>query len=266
MISQKILEILKNLFKSSALKPINPDHYAVRIFNTCSGDAFELDKRQYDYWLENQDKLNKYICDIYLPMVVLGGSKKQIERYKKMELSSSLDIPIWAKENSWSLIRSSGFSRPSLLHSKMLITKNGLDYANFSVKDFALDNDIKLSLSNTDSCHPSKVPVYLMQINMFSWSNYVYYFDTFHPLDLDKFSLSGAATDCGDYVITDLLYEDAIHPLKYYCTHSERNSVVPKIIKYDEIYPSTPEEALDLNCREISEASADGFKIQLQSI
>jgi hypothetical protein len=94
----------------------------------------------------------------------------------------------------------------------------------------------------------------------------MYYFDMFHPLDLDKFSLSGAATDCGDYVINDLFYEDAIHPLKYYCKRGEINSAVPKLIKNGETYPSTPEESLNLNYREISEATADGFKIQLQSI
>jgi hypothetical protein len=300
-------EILKYLFKKTErLEGPDPatnryyvnfsrDHYVVKFFNICSGvRTFELDKRQYDYWLKNQDKLNKYISDMYLPLdnccshleYLFLHHPDRYSRYirrpkgrralevcsplrhnEKKELISSLDIPIWAKENSWSLIRSSGFSRPSLLHSKMLITKNGLDYANFSVKDFALDNDINLSIFKTDKQLLSEAAVYRMQINIFSGSTYMYYFDTFHPLDLDKFSLSGAATDCGDYVITDLLYEDAIHPLKYYYKRGERNSVVvPKLIKYDETYPSTPEESLDLNCREISEASADGFKIQLQSI
>ena len=94
----------------------------------------------------------------------------------------------------------------------------------------------------------------------------MYYFDTFHPLDLDKFSLSGAATDCGDYVITDLLYEDTIHPLKYYCKRGEINSAVPKLIKNGETYPSTPEESLDLNYREISESSAGSYNnIQLSA-
>ena len=292
-------EILKYLFKKTErLEAPDPateryyvggfsmNHYAVKFYNTYSEvKTYTLYKSQYDYWLENQDKLNKYTSDLFLP---LSPECSDLERLRlhnpdgysrfikthlgrktlsycpsrhneKGELISSLDIPIWAKFNTWSIIGSSVneslSKKPSLLHSKICITKNGLDYAHFSVRDFVLDNDINLSVFKTDNQLPFEAPVYLMQINIFNPKSSVpcvYHFDAFCMLDLNRFSLSVSAIYCGDYVINDLFYEDTVHPLnlKYYEAHKAADSVVPKLFKYDETYPSTPEEALDSYCRE----------------
>ena len=115
------------------------------------------------------------------------------------------------------------------MHSKICITKNGLDYAHFSVRDFVLDNDINLSVFKTDNQLPFEAPVYLMQINIFNPKSSVpcvYHFDAFGMLDLNKFSLSVSAIYCGDYVINDLFYEDAVHPLKYYEAHKATDKFI----------------------------------------
>jgi len=293
-------KFLKYLYKRERSNGKSINQYAVKFYNTYSEvKTYILYKSQYDYWLENQDKLNKYTSDLFLPLSPECSDLERLRlhnpdgysRFIKThagrytlrhcpsrhnetgELISSLDIPIWAKFNTWSIIASSvnasSSPNPSLLHSKICITENGLDYAHFSVRDFVLDNDINLSVFKTDNQLPFEAPVYLMQINIFNPKSSVpcvYHFDAFGMLDLNKFSLSVSAIYCGDYVINDLFYEDAVHPLKYYEAHKAADSVVPKLFKYDETYPSTPEEALDLNCREIFESSAGSYNnIQLSA-